>query len=162
MRVEHTIDPVYDSRSRILVLGTIPSPRSREAGFYYMHPRNRFWPVIAALLGESVPEDVAGRRDLALRHGIALWDVLASCYIEGASDASIRDAVPNDLTPIFETADIRAVYTTGATSTRLFRKHDTPVLGVDPVPLPSTSPANARKSLDDLLESYSAILEHLL
>ena len=98
--VTHEIQPVFDSRSRVLLLGTMPSPSSREQGFYYGHPQNRFWRVIAAIFDEPAPRTIEEKRDMLLRHPIALWDVLASCEIEGASDASIRDAQPNDLARI--------------------------------------------------------------
>ena len=111
--VTHEIQPVFDSRSRVLLLGTMPSPASREQGFYYGSPQNRFWRVLAAIFDEPVPRTIEGKRDMLLRHHIALWDVLASCEIEGASDASIRDAQPNDLARIFDAADIRAVFATG-------------------------------------------------
>ena len=109
-QLTHPIAPVYDARSRVLVLGSFPSPKSREQGFFYGHPQNRMWKVLARLFDEPVPVTVERRRDLLLRHGIAMWDVLASCTIEGASDSSIRNAAPNDLRPIFEVADIHAVF----------------------------------------------------
>lgn len=121
-RIEHGIPPMFDERSEVLVLGTMPSPASREAAFFYGHPRNRFWPVLAALFDEPAPEDNAERADLLLRHHIALWDVLASCDIEGASDASIANARPNDLSRILDTAPVRRVFCTGATSARLYGK----------------------------------------
>lgn len=116
--IVHTIPPVYDARSRVLILGTMPSPKSREQGFYYGHPQNRFWRALAAALDEPAPQTVPEKRALALRRGIALWDVLASCDIEGASDASIQNPVANDLTPILAAADIRAVFTTGRRAAR--------------------------------------------
>ena len=100
-RVEHEFPPVYDENSRVLILGTIPSPKSRERGFYYMHPQNRFWKMLSQVLGEPTPHDIPGRRELCLSHGIALWDVLAECSIDGASDSSIRNAVPNQLRNYF-------------------------------------------------------------
>lgn len=158
-RVVHTIEPIFDERSRVLVLGTMPSPKSREIGFYYGHPQNRFWRVLAALFGEPVPTTNEERTALLLNHRIALWDVLASCTIKGASDASIADAVPNDLGRITEAAPIERVFCTGATAARLYRKHCEAAVGIPAVQLPSTSPANAAWSLDHLIEAYRSVAE---
>ena len=157
--IEHGIEPVFDERSEVLVLGTMPSPASREAAFFYGHPRNRFWPVLAALFDEPVPEDNAERTDLLLRHHIALWDVLASCDIEGASDASIANARPNDFSRILGTAPVRRVFCTGATSARLYGKLCEPDTGIAAEKLPSTSPANAAWSLPRLVEAYRPVAE---
>ena len=117
--------PVYDDRSRALILGTWPSPKSREMAFYYGHPQNRFWPLLAALTGESLParEDIAAKKQLLLRHGLALWDTLESCTITGASDASIRDVVPNDIAGLLRKAPSRAVFCNGATAYRIYTKY---------------------------------------
>ena len=160
--VTHEIQPVFDSRSRVLLLGTMPSPASREQGFYYGHPQNRFWRVIAAIFDEPAPRTIEEKRDMLLRHHIALWDVLASCEIEGASDASIRDAQPNDLARIFDAADIRAVFATGTKAGELYRKLIEPTLGMPCTTLPSTSPANAKMKLADLVDAYGKALLPLL
>lgn len=160
--VTHEIQPVFDSRSRVLLLGTMPSPASREQGFYYGHPQNRFWRVLAAIFDEPAPRTIEGKRDMLLRHHVALWDVLASCEIEGASDASIRDAQPNDLARIFDAADIRAVFATGTKAGELYRKLIEPTLGVPCTTLPSTSPANAKMKLADLVDAYGKALLPLL
>lgn len=160
--VTHEIQPVFDNRSRVLLLGTIPSPASREQGFYYGHPQNRFWRVLAAIFDEPAPRTIEEKRDMLLRHHIALWDVLASCEIEGASDASIRDAQPNDLARIFDAADIRAVFATGTKAGELYRKLIEPTLGVPCTTLPSTSPANAKMKLADLVDVYGKTLLPLL
>lgn len=160
--VTHEIQPVFDSRSRVLLLGTMPSPASREQGFYYGHPQNRFWRMLAAIFDEPVPRTIEEKRDMLLRHHIALWDVLASCEIEGASDASIRDAQPNDLARIFDAADIRAVFATGTKAGELYRKLIEPTLGVPCTTLPSTSPANAKMKLADLVDAYGKALLPLL
>ena len=160
--VTHEIQPVFDSRSRVLLLGTMPSPASREQGFYYGHPQNRFWRVLAAIFNEPAPRTIEEKRDMLLRHHIALWDVLASCEIEGASDASIRDAQPNDLARIFDVADIRAVFATGTKAGELYHKLVEPTLGVPCTTLPSTSPANAKMKLDDLADAYGKALLPLL
>lgn len=160
--VTHEIQPVFDSRSRVLLLGTMPSPASREQGFYYGHPQNRFWRVLAAIFDEPVPRTIEEKREMLLRHHIALWDVLASCENEGASDASIRDAQPNDLARIFDAADIRAVFATGTKAGDLYRKLIEPTLGVPCTTLPSTSPANAKMKLADLADAYGKALLPLL
>lgn len=160
--VTHEIQPVFDSRSRVLLLGTMPSPASREQGFYYGHPQNRFWRMLAAIFDEPTPRAIEEKRDMLLRHHIALWDVLASCEIEGASDASIRDAQPNDLARIFDAADIRAVFATGRKAGELYRKLIEPTLGVPCTTLPSTSPANAKMKLADLVDAYGKALLPLL
>ena len=156
-RIEHTIEPVYRSDSRVLILGTMPSPKSREQGFYYGHPQNRFFPALAGVFGEPVPQGVPERKEFLLRHGIALWDVLQSCVISGASDASIREPVPNDIGLILEAADIRKIFTTDTTAFRLYRAHCFPVTGVEAELLPSPSPANCRVPMDELVRSYSVI-----
>lgn len=160
--VEHPLDPVFDGRSRVLVLGTMPSPRSRETGFYYNHPQNRFWRVMARLFEEAVPADNEAKRALMLRHGIALWDVLASCTIEGAKDASIAECVPNDIGYVLSRTPIEAVFCTGAKATELYRKHCERETGLPAVKLPSTSPANAAASLEDLVNAYRVILPYCI
>lgn len=164
--VEHGFGPVWDGESRALILGSMPSPKSRAAAFYYMHPQNRFWPVTQqALFANSAdPADAVGdspesRRAFALRHHIALWDVIASCDITGASDASIRNAAPNDLAPILRGAPIAHIFTTGAKSAQLYRKLIEPRLteagiAIGMTQLPSTSPANASMRLPDLITAY--------
>ena len=159
-RIVHSIPPTFDERSRVLVLGTMPSPASREAGFNYGHPRNRFWTVMAQLAGEALPIGTERRRDFCLRHHIALWDVLAECDIEGASDASISNAVPNRLTDITKAAPIEAVFCTGAKSFELYNRYCADEVGIPAIKLPSTSPANAACSTERLLQEYAAIFEH--
>ena len=160
--VVHGIDPVFDRNSRVLVLGSIPSPKSREEGFFYGHPRNRFWQVLAAAFDEPAPATIEDKRDLLLRRHIALWDVVASCDIEGASDASIRNAEPNDLDRIFSTADIEAVFATGAKAGELYARLCEKRFGKPCTTLPSTSPANAKESVESLTKAYAAaLLEHL-
>ena len=152
--VTHPFEPVFDERSQVLVLGTMPSPRSREEGFYYAHPRNRFWRVIAQLFDEPLARTNEERIDQLLRHHIALWDVLASCRIEGAKDASIRDAVPNDLARIMDAAPVTAVFCTGAAAAQAYRRFSEPKTGIACMQLPSTSPANAAMGLDALVDAY--------
>ena len=155
--VIHEIAPVYDENSKILILGTMPSPKSRQAGFYYMHPQNRFWRVLGRVLNEDFSCGIEGKKRLLLKRHIALWDVLFSCDINKASDSSIKNPVPNDLEIIFSAADIKNVYLTGTTAYRLYKRF----FKRAGVLLPSTSAANCRVSTEKLFESYSVILEDL-
>lgn len=156
--IEHDIEPVFDARSRVLMLGTMPSPRSREQGFFYGHPQNRFWKVMAAVFDAPVPANIPEKRAFLLEHRIALWDVLASCEIAGASDASIRDPRPNDLQRILSHAPIEQIFCTGAKAAQLYRKLCEPTTGIPCVQLPSTSPANAAMRLPELIEAYRGAL----
>lgn len=153
--------PVYSARSRALILGTWPSPKSRELAFYYGHPQNRFWPMLAHITGEPVParEDIEAKKQIILRHGLALWDTLASCTITGASDASIRDVVPNDIAALLRAAPIEAVLCNGATAHRIYTKYLLPVSGIPAIRLPSTSPANAACRPAQLEAAWRAALE---
>lgn len=160
-RITHTFDPVFDSKSRVLVLGTMPSPKSRELGFYYSHPRNRFWPVLAKIFEEKIPETPEEKTVFCLRHKIALWDVLKECDIEGASDSSIKNALPNDIGIILKNADIQAIFCTGTTAAKLYKKFIEPETKIPAIALPSTSPANAKVKFDELVEEYKIILEYL-
>ena len=155
----HPFPPTWDEHSEILILGSFPSVKSREMAYFYGHPQNRFWRLIAALYEDDTPQTVEERHAFLLRHHIALWDVIASCTIVGSSDSSIRDAVPNDIRPILAGAPIREIYTNGQTAFRLYRKYLLPEIGREAVCLPSTSPANAAWSLDRLLSAWSAILD---
>ncbi len=157
--LNHPIPPVYDEKSKILILGSFPSVKSREQQFFYGHKQNRFWRVLAQVLGCAVPEDIEQKREMLLTHHIAVWDVIASCEITGSSDASIRNAVPNDLSRILSHADIRAIYTNGSKANQLYRKYIFPVNGREAVLLPSTSPANAGYSLKRLVEAWKVIGE---
>lgn len=142
MLVTHAFKPVYDGESRMLILGTMPSPQSIKHGFYYSHPQNRFWSLMSALFDEPLPRTPEEKTALVLRHHIALWDVLAECEIVGAADATIRKPVPNDFTQILHDTRIDCIYTTGKAAYNLFQKHVAPVIGRDAIYLPSTSPAN--------------------
>ena len=159
-REVHPIEPVFDERSRVLLLGSFPSPKSREVGFYYAHPRNRMWRVLAVVCGcdGTVPETTGERREFLLAHGIAMHDVASSCEVIGASDASIRDVEPADLSAIFATTRIEAVFATGSRAAELYEKLQLPLVGVPATRLPSTSPANAAMSLDALIEVYLSAL----
>ena len=156
--VLHTIPPVFTSESEILILGTMPSPKSREAAFYYAHPQNRFWPALALVYGAEPPRTVQEKTALLLDHRLALWDVLHSCAITGASDASIRNPVANDIPALIAQSSIRRVFCTGATAARLYRALVEPITNLPCTALPSPSAANAKMSLGDLARAYANAL----
>ena len=161
-QVLHPIPPIWNSESRILILGTMPSPKSREAGFYYMHPQNRFWNVLSEVFDEQLAytntDPITERRTFLLCHHLAMWDVLASCQIEGAADSSIKNAVPNDFTRIFENSNIHNVFCTGKTAFTLWKKYCAALyedsFNLTVHSLPSTSPVNAQWSKERLVEKY--------
>lgn len=157
-KVNHNIRPVYGADSKVLVLGSFPSVKSREARFFYGHPQNRFWKVLAAVTGCEVPLTVADKTSMLLKNHIALWDTIASCEIDGSSDSSIRNAKPNDISVILNAAPIRRIYCNGSKSYELYRKYCEPVTGVKAVKLPSTSPANAAFGIDRLIEAWKVII----
>ena len=157
-RVIHSLEPVYDRNSRILILGSFPSVRSREQDFYYGHPQNRFWKLMERLLEEPFPPDYKSRKDILLLRGIALWDVIRACDIKGSSDQSIRNVVPMDLNRILKTASIRQIITNGSTAHGLYMKYCREQTGRDAVRCPSTSPANAAFTLDRLAEAWAQAL----
>lgn len=159
--IEHGIPPVFNAESRVLILGTMPSPKSRENGFYYMHPQNRFWRVISTVLGEPLPTTNGERASLLLKNKIALWDTLAQCDIIGASDCSVKNAAPNDLSIITDTADIKAIFTTGKAAYKYYCRFQQESTGIEAICLPSTSPANARFGLDALIDEYKIIKNYL-
>ena len=169
--VTHPLAPVWSPESTVLLLGTMPSPASRQFGFYYMHPQNRFWCVLPAVFEETLslannsPDTqsaITERKDFLLRHNLALWDVLASCQIRGAADSSIKKEIPNDFTEIFSKSKIRHVFFTGKTAMALWKKHCTDIyekkFGLSCTCLPSTSPANARFTMEKLVEEYKILL----
>jgi len=152
--VSHPIPPVFDRHSRVLILGSFPSVKSREAQFFYGHPQNRFWKVTSAVFGAPEPRSVEEKKTFLLSHGIAVWDVIASCDIMGSSDSSIKNEVPNDLTTILNVADIEQIFVNGKTAEKFYNKYIRTTIGRDAVCLPSTSPANAAWSLERLTESW--------
>ena len=156
-RVTHNFPPLFAPDSRVLILGSFPSPKSREQAFFYGHPHNRFWPVLAAVFEEPVPQTVEQKRALALKHHIALWDTLASCEIRGASDTSIRNPVPNDLPWLIAQTQVHTIFCTGTTSHKYYKKLCQPATGMEAIVLPSTSPANAAWSKERLIEAYQII-----
>ena len=157
--IKHTIPPVYDANSRILVLGSFPSVKSRESGFFYGHPQNRFWKVLAGILDIPVPMTVNEKKAMLLDHSIAVWDVIASCRITGSSDSSIKDVVPNDFEKILSSARIERICANGATAWKLYEKYVKQSTGMNAVKLPSTSPANAAWSLEQLIECWKGYIK---
>lgn len=156
--VYHNFEPLYQPNSKILLLGSIPSPKSREQGFFYGHPQNRFWRVLAAVCQQAVPQTIAEKRALCIAHRIALWDVLASCEIKGASDAAIRNPVANPIESLIAKTQIEAVFTTGTTAYTLYQKLCAPRTHLSAQKLPSTSPANAAWTIERLITQYTAML----
>ena len=157
MRVFHELPPVFDENSKVLILGSLPSVKSREVGFYYMHPQNRFWRVLEEIFKEKIED----KKEFCLIHHIALWDTCASCKITSSSDSSIKNIVPNDLSLILEKANIVQIFTTGKKAHEIYQKYLYPVYKKEDICLSSTSPANAKKKLEDLVEEYKKIIKFL-
>lgn len=155
----HPIPPTFDSNSRILILGSFPSVKSREMNYFYGHPQNRFWHVMALLFATPFPETVDERKKLLLSHGIALWDVIASCEIRGSSDTSIANAEPTDLDMILSRSSVTKIFTNGKKADSLYQQFQRKKTGIASVCLPSTSPANASWNLERLVSAWSAILD---
>ena len=158
-RIIHPIPPLYDADSEILILGSFPSIRSREALFFYGHPQNRFWPLLAALFGEEPPSTIEEKKALAHSHHIALWDSIRSCTIVGSSDSSVRDVVPNDLSEILDNSRVERIFCNGTLSHKMYMKYIYPSVGIKAVRLPSTSPANAAFGMERLKEEWRVILQ---
>ncbi len=158
MHIRHPFGPLFDENSRILILGSFPSVKSREQQFFYGHPQNRFWRVMAGILGVPVPHSVEEKKEMLLGNGVALWDVILECDITGSSDSSIRNVVPTDLREILDCAKIRQIYTNGGTATKLFAKYQATTLNRSSVGLPSTSPANAAWSVGRLTDAWRKAL----
>lgn len=158
-KVEHPFPPVVDESCRILILGSFPSVKSRADGFFYGHPQNRFWRMLAAIFHEEIPTDIPAKRALLLRHHIALWDVIAACEIEGSSDASVKNAVPVAISDITDVAPIRLVLCNGALAGKLYKRHLQSATSIEAIVLPSTSPANAAWSLDMLVNAWREALQ---
>ena len=155
--IVHPIPPVFDDNSEILILGSFPSVKSREAHFFYGHPRNRFWKVVALVFGEHTPETIDEKREFLIRNHVAVWDVIHSCDIEGSSDSSIRNVTPNNLNIILSKADIREIFVNGKTALKYYQKYTEPKLGRHATCLPSTSPANAAWNIERLVNEWKCI-----
>ena len=159
MKEYHLIEPIYDKDSKILILGSFPSVKSREANFFYHHPQNRFCLVLAAVYQDTVPEEIADKKAFLKRHQIALWDVIASCNIKGSSDSSISDVEVNDLNMIIANSSVKHIYTNGNLADKLYHRYFDTIIDLPVTKLPSTSPANAAYSLDKLLIYWRVINE---
>lgn len=159
--ISHEFAPVFDSESRILILGTFPSVKSREQHFYYGHPQNRFWKLLARIVGEEPPETIEKKKQFLLSNHIAVWDVVAQCEIVGSSDSTIKNVVPADLALILDNAPIRQIYTNGTKAYELYQKYAYPQTGRDCIKLPSTSPANAAFGIERLMEQWNDIHRYL-
>lgn len=157
--LKHTFDPVFDAESKILILGSFPSVKSRENNFFYGHPQNRFWKVMANVLEWEVPATIEEKREMLLKNHVAVWDVIASCSIVGSSDTSIKDVVVNDFSRILENSKVERVYVNGGKAYELYHKYAEKVTGIQAVKLPSTSPANAAWSLEKLTKTWKEIIE---
>lgn len=160
--LEHPIEPVYDGDSRILILGSFPSIKSREEGFFYGHPQNRFWKVLSAVCETATPVTVDEKRLFLLANRIAVWDVIKSCDIVGSSDSSIKNVVPNDLNIILKYADIRKIFVNGRKAEELYKRYIQPQIHIEAVCLPSTSPANAVWRLEKLVEEWKRISDFMV
>lgn len=158
MKIIHPLEPIYDKDSRVLILGTMPSVKSREVAFYYAHPQNRFWKILSRVYNEEIGITSDERKEFLIRHHIALFDVLKSCDIDGSSDSSIKNPIPNDLSEILNNSKIKTIFTTGKKAYNLYMKLIYPNTLIEAIYLPSTSPANSPKGIDDLLlREYSKI-----
>lgn len=155
----HNIPPLYDENSKILILGSFPSVKSREGQFFYHHPQNRYWKVMAAVLGCPVPETIEEKKRMVLTNHIAMWDVIASCEITGSSDSSIKNVIPNDIGKLIAETSIEKIYTNGGTAHKNYQKYIKGKIGVEDIWLPSTSPANAAWSLEKLITAWEKIRE---
>ena len=156
----HPIPPVYDENSKVLIFGSFPSVKSREARFFYGHPQNRFWKLMALIFEDDLPQTVEEKRAFLLRNNIAVWDVIRSCDITGSSDASIKNVVPNDLSTILNTANISNIYVNGKTAYKYYEKYTKPLIQRDAICLPSTSPANAAWNMERLESEWKVIKQY--
>lgn len=158
----HPFPPLYDKNSRILILGSFPSVKSREENFFYGHPQNRFWKVTSSVMNCDTPVSVDEKRKFLLSSHIALWDVIGACEIEGSSDSSIRNVTANDISEILDNCNISAVFVNGKTAEKYYKKYTEKITGIKAFCLPSTSPANAAWTLERLKEEWSVIRKYLI
>ena len=156
-RIKHTFEPIFDKNSKILILGSLPSVKSREEGFYYGHPQNRFWMVLSSIFNTDVPKTIDEKINLLLTNNIAIWDVVDSCDIIGSSDSSIKNVIPADLSKILKNSNIQTIYANGKTASKLYKKYSEKQTGKKIIELPSTSPANAKYTFDRLIEAWKVI-----
>ncbi len=160
MRVTHTLAPVYDKYSKVLILGSMPSVKSREVGFYYGHVRNRFWSTLGAVYQEPIGDSIEDKKEFLLRHHIALFDVIQSCDISGSADSSITNVEVHDFSYILENSSIVAIFTTGQKAYQLYQKYCYPKTGIEAISLPSSSMANCLVGTSELVCAYSKILDY--
>ena len=158
--VTHPFRPLFQTDSKILILGSFPSIKTREYGFFYGHPQNSFWPLLERIFGVKLSTDIEERRAFLLQHHLAIYDVIYRCDIIGSGDASIQNVIPSDLSPILKEADIRQIFCNGGTAYRYYQKYQEQKTEVKAIQLPSTSPANARFSMDDLYHQWKIIKAH--
>ena len=155
--IYHPIPPFYNKNSKLLILGSFPSVKSREQMFFYGHPQNRFWKVVAAVFDQEVPQSIEQKKEFLKRNSIAVWDVIGACEIEGSADSTIKDVTPNDLSQILNVADIKRIFVNGKTAEKYYNKYTKAVVGCEAVCLPSTSPANAAWTLEKLIDAWKVI-----
>lgn len=155
--IVHPIPPLYCKESETLILGSFPSVKSREAEFFYGHPQNRFWAVVARVFGEEKPLTVEEKKELILSNKLALWDVIAQCEIQGSADSTITDVTANDLSVIIENSNVKRIFVNGKTAEKYYKKYTYPKTGIKAICLPSTSPANAAWSIEKLVEEWKTI-----
>ena len=156
--VVHSFGPLYNENSRILILGSIPSHASRKVGFYYGHPRNRFWQILAEAYGMPLPESIEEKKALVLANGLALWDVIQECDIIGASDSSVKNVIPTDIPLILSQTKVERILCNGSLSKKIYDKYQLERTGTPAVKMPSTSPANAAWSLERLIGEWGKVL----
>ena len=154
----HPFPPLFDENSKTLILGSFPSVKSRESMFFYGHPQNRFWKVLAIIFNQPIPQNIEDKKNLVLDNGLALWDSIHSCTVTGSSDSSIKDVIPNDISDIIRNSNINRIFCNGALSHKMYMKYIFPDTGIKAVKLPSTSPANATFSLEKLVEEWKMII----
>ncbi|HBB28659.1 MAG TPA: DNA-deoxyinosine glycosylase [Clostridiales bacterium] len=158
-RIKHTFEPIFNKDSKILILGSLPSVKSREEGFYYGHPQNRFWSVFSSIYNLEIPKTIDEKIKMLINNNIAIWDVIESCDIIGSSDSSIKNVIPADLSKILNNSNIQNIYANGKTASKLYKKYSEKNTGIKIIELPSTSPANATYTLDRLIEVWKVILK---
>ena len=160
MKVKHELKPIYYKNSKVLILWSIPSVKSREIGFYYAHPKNKFWKILSIIYNVELPLTIEEKINFLKNHNIALYDVLASCDINSSSDSSIKNPIPNKLNPIIKKTHIKTIFTTGKKAYNLYQKYCYPETKIKAIYLPSTSPANCKKGIqEELINSYKQIKE---
>jgi TDG/mug DNA glycosylase family protein len=155
--LNHPFRPVIDARSRALVLGSFPSVKSRENAFYYGHPQNRFWRVLAALFAQEVPYSIDDKIAFLLERRIALWDVVSACDITGSADSALIPLRLNDIASLLRGTQIRRLFANGQKAGRLYREHLENQTGIPIQILPSTSPANAAWTPEKLITAWQPL-----